>query len=63
MNFRAKSFEGGTVKLWVVVSYDCLGDSKPAHDILPHELRDIFVFDACVGLSFYPLAEVICGNK
>lgn len=63
MKLRAKSFEGGAVKLWVVVNYNCLGDSKSAHNILPDKLFDVFVLDACIGLNFYPLVEVIGGNE
>ena len=63
MKFYTKSFKGGAVKLWVVVSYDCSGDSKPTHDIFPNEPFDVSVLDACIGFSFYPLAEIIGSNE
>lgn len=63
MKLRAKSFEGGAVKLWTVVSYDCLGDSKSTHNILPAEFFDVFVLDIRIGLGSYLLAEVIGGNE
>ena len=27
------------------------------------EFRDVFIFDACIGFYFYPLAEVVSGYE
>ena len=47
----------------VVVSYDHLGDSKSAHDVLSNELCDVFILDVSISFGLYPFVEVISGNK
>ena len=51
-----------TIELWPIVSYNRLGYSEPAHNVLPYKLNDLFIFDECEGLSFYPFFEVVWGN-
>ena len=34
------------------VSYNQLGYSEPAHNVLPYKLNDLFIFDGCEG--FFP---------
>ena len=65
MNFelRVEIPEGNTVKLWTVVIYDCLRDSKLANDVLPNEFGDIFVLDASICFCFYSFTEVVRSNK
>ena len=40
-----------------------IGYPKPAHNILPYKLNDLFVFDGCEGFGLYPFAEVVGGNQ
>ena len=61
--FRAEIPKGDAVELRTVVSYDCLRDSKPANDVLPHKFGDILVLDVGICLCFYPFAEVVCGDE
>ena len=63
VKFHAKIFKGNAIKLRVVVSYDHLRDSKLTHYIFPNEPFDVLVLDACIGFSFYPLAEIIGSNE
>ena len=58
-----RNSESAAIKLWTVVSYNGLGDSKAADDVLPYELGDIFVFDASVCFSFHPFTEIIRGDE
>ena len=63
VKFRAKIFKGGAIKLRTVVGYDRLRDSKSTYYIFLDEPFDVLVLDACVGFSFYLLAEIIGGNE
>ena len=63
VKLRVKIFKGQAIKLRVVVSYDRLRDSKSKYYIFPNEPFDVLVLDACIGFSFYPLAEIIGGNE
>ena len=63
MQFRTEIPECNAVKLWTIVSYDDLGNSKAANNVLPYEFGDIFIFDACICFSFYPFTEVIRGDE
>ena len=63
VKFRAEIFKSRTIKLRAVVGYDRLKDSKSTHYIFPDEPFDVLVLDACVGFSFYPLAEIIGSNE
>ncbi|RVW34464.1 hypothetical protein CK203_081375 [Vitis vinifera] len=56
---RTEIPECDAIKLWTVVGYNGLRDSKAVDDVFPYEFGDIFVFDACICFSFHPFTEVI----
>ncbi|RVX00865.1 hypothetical protein CK203_026558 [Vitis vinifera] len=41
-----------------IIRYKCLQNLEPTNDVFPDEFGDVFIFDACIGFYFYPLAEV-----
>ncbi|KAL6342419.1 hypothetical protein AAG906_009092 [Vitis piasezkii] len=43
--FRTEIPESDAIKLWTVVDYNGLGDSKAVDDVLPYELGDIFALE------------------
>ncbi|RVW86984.1 hypothetical protein CK203_043517 [Vitis vinifera] len=57
IQLRTEIPECDAVKLWTIVSYDGLWNSKTADDVFPYELGDIFVFDASICFSFHPFTE------
>ena len=38
------------------------GYFKLEHNVLPHELNNLFIFDRCESFDFYPFAEIVGGN-
>ena len=44
------------IELWPIVSYNRLGYSEPAHNVLPYKLNDLFIFHGCEGFDFYPFS-------
>lgn len=63
LQLRIERQENITIKLQLVVYDNCLGDSKPTHNIFPHELWDIFVLDDSISFCFYLFAKIICCHK
>ena len=50
------------IELRPIVSYNQLGYSEPAYDVLLYELNNLFIFDGCEGFIFYPFTEIVSGN-
>ena len=48
------------VKLWSIINYDRLRNSKPADN---NKLGDVLVFDGGKGFHFYPSAKVVNDNQ
>ena len=44
------------IKLRPIVSYNRLGYSEPAHNVLPYKLNNLFIFDGCEGFDLYSFA-------
>ena len=47
--FAAKILVYLAIKLWPIVGYNRLGYSEPAHDVLPYELNNLFIFTEIVS--------------
>ena len=60
---RTKSSKRGAVKLWPIISYNCLRNFEPIDDVFTKKLRDVLIFDAGVGFYLYPFGEVVGGHK
>ena len=52
-----------TVELWPIVGYDQLRYSESAHNVIPYELNNFFIFDGCEGFGFYQFTEIVGGNQ
>ena len=50
------------IALWPIVGYNRLGYYESAHNVLPYELNNFFIFDGCEGFGFYPFTEIVDGN-
>ena len=50
------------IELQPIVSYNQLGYSEPAYDVLLYELNNLFIFAGCEGFIFYPFTEIVSGN-
>ena len=59
----AEIFVYFAIKLWPIVNYNRPRYSEPTDNIIPHKLDDVPVFDGGKGLSLYPFAKVVGGNK
>ena len=61
--FAAKLPVYPTIELRLIVGYNQLGYFEPAHDVLPYELNNLFIFDGCEDFCFYPFPEIVSGNQ
>ena len=60
---KKKLVEGTIIELRPIFYNNCMRNSKSTYNVFPDELYYVFVSDASIGLSFYPLAEVVCGYE
>ena len=58
--FLAELLEVERDELGFVVGDNLFGNAKAADDILPDEVLDFSITELMVGLSLYPLGEVVC---
>ena len=60
---KKKHVEGTIIKLRPIFYNNYMRNSKSTYNVFPNELYYVFVFDTSIGLSLYPLAEVVCGYE
>ena len=51
------------IEWWPIVGYNRLRYLEPTHNVLPYELKNLFIFDGCKSFGFYQFTEIVGGNQ